>query len=152
VTPTVVNFWPSRRVKLNGSPVAETNCTAIDRQPLAYEARGCTTPSTVPATNRIIAGLVTGPEPLSHAVRCRQTLFLHHELRSHLTIEYFFSKSRLPTYCFSSWHSQLVSSVLSHKDQEFMRMGSQPEGRRRPEPFANFPREARYSRPAWRHE
>ena len=44
-----MNFWARRWAKhgrlggerkLNGSPVAETNCTAMERQPLAHDVSG----------------------------------------------------------------------------------------------------------------
>src|SRR5215813_2162431 len=59
----VVNSWPLSRGKVNASPVAEANCTAIDTQPFAQDARGWTTPSTVPPMNKSVTGVITGPEP-----------------------------------------------------------------------------------------
>ena len=43
LTANVVNSSPSTRVKLNGSPLAETNCTAMETQPLAHDASGLLT-------------------------------------------------------------------------------------------------------------
>lgn len=62
MTSKVVNSSPSSKLKANGSPVDETNCTAMETQPPAQDASGFATPLTVPPMNRSVTGVVTGPE------------------------------------------------------------------------------------------
>lgn len=61
-TAKVVNSWPSRREKANGSPVVEATWRATEIQPFAQDANGWGTPFTVPPTNRMVTGVVTGPK------------------------------------------------------------------------------------------